>query len=83
LCRVPDYSEEVRKLCVNMYGCYDSLTDCKSDKDVYQSVFMRSDLYLGTGPVLGHITQILCSYPLESVVESMGSVLEKIHEVRG
>jgi len=44
---------------------------------------MRSYLYLGAEYVLEHIVYILCSYPLESVVESIGSVLEKIHEAHG
>jgi len=80
---VPDHSEGVRNLCDNIYGNRDSLGYCESDKDVYQSLFMRSDLYLGAEHVLEHIAHILCHYQQESVVESMGSVLEGICLVRG
>jgi len=48
---------------------------------VYQSVFTRSDLYLGAEHVLEHTTHILRNYPLESIMESINSVLLKIHEV--
>jgi len=42
LCQVLDHSEVVRNLCVNVYRCRDSLSDCKPDKDMYH-VFTRSD----------------------------------------
>jgi len=47
LCQVPDNSEVVRSLCVNINRHCDSLSDCKSDKDMYHSVFTRSDHHLG------------------------------------
>ena len=69
LCQVPDHSEGVRSLYVNIY-CRrrDSLSDCKFDKDVYLSVFTRSGLFLLAQHVLEHIAHILCGYPPESVV---------------
>ena len=60
-----------------------SLSNTINDKDMYQSVFTRSDLYLGAEHVLEHIAHILCSYPPESIVESISGVLEKVCEVRG
>jgi len=77
----PDQSEGVRNLCLNIYRHRDSLGDCKSDIDVYHSVFTRSYLYLGTKHVLDVIAYILCSYPTEFVVARMGSVL--VPEVLG
>jgi len=68
---MPAHREGVRNLCVNIYGPRDSLSDCKSGKDVYHSVFTRSGLYLGAEFVLEHIARILCSYPPKSVVESI------------
>jgi len=53
----------------------DFLSDCKSDKDVYHSVFARSDLHLVAEHIQEHIAHILCSYPQESVHENMGSVI--------
>jgi len=59
-CQVPDYSEGVRNLCVNIYRHHDYLSDCEPDKD--QSVFTRSDFYLGVEHVLEHAAHILRSY---------------------
>jgi len=58
-----------------MYGCH--ISDCKSDKDMHQILFTRSDLHLGAEHVLEHTAHILCSYPPESVVENRGSVSRK------
>jgi len=64
-----------------LYRRCDSFSDCESDKDMYHSVFRRSDHYWGAEHVLEHIAYTLCSYPSESVVGRMGSALEKICEV--
>jgi len=70
--------DAIRNLYVNIYRYRDSLSYCKSDKNVYHSVFTRSDLYLGVEHFLEHIAHILCTCPPESTVESVSSVLEKI-----
>jgi len=76
LCQLPEHSKRVRNLCVGIYR-HDSLSNGKPDKDVHHSVFTRSDLYLGAEHFLEHVAHILHSYPPESIVESMGSVIEK------
>jgi len=76
-------TEKTSDICGNIHRGHGSLGGCTSDKDVYNSVFTRSDLSLGAEHVLEVIAHILCSYPPETVVESMGSVQEKIHQVCG
>jgi len=58
------------EICVNIYRCCNSLSDYKSDKDVYHSVFTRSDPYLGAENVLQVTAHILCSYLPNSIVET-------------
>ena len=59
------------------------LKKCCFDIELYHWVFTTANLYLGAEHILSKIAQIYSSYPPESVVESMGSVIEKIQNVRG
>ena len=85
LSKHPDYVEGARSLSINIFrNCdTDMLKKCCSEIELYHYVFTTADLYLGAEHVLSKIAQIFCSYPPESVVESMGSVIEKIRNVRG
>jgi len=58
------------EICVYIYRYHDSLSGYKSDKDMYHCVFTRSDLYLAAEHVQEVIAHIVCSCPLEFVVES-------------
>jgi len=82
ICQVPDCSKGVTNLCVNIYRCCNSLSNCKSDRHVSQCsqgliIIWEQSMFWNIQP------HTLWSYPSESVLENMGSVLEKIHEVRG
>ena len=85
LSKHPDYVEGARSLSINIFrNCdTDMLKKCCSEIELYHYVFTTADLYLGAEHVLSKIAQIFCSYHPESVVESMGSVIEKIRNVRG
>jgi len=71
-CLMQDHSEGVRNLCVNIYGCRDSLSDCKFDQSdkMCIKVFTRSDLHLGAEHVLEHAAHILCTLQLSARVHS-------------
>ena len=74
--------EETRNLCINIYRNRASL-DCDDDIDLYHRVFTTPNLIHGAKHVLASITKTICSCPPESVVESMGSIIETIRKTRG
>ena len=84
LSKHPDYVEGARSLSINIFRNRDTdmLKKCCSEIELYHRVFTTANLYLGAEHVLSKITQIFCSYPPESVVESTGSIIEKIRNVR-
>ena len=79
----PTQSEAVRNLCQNISRHKSSLQNCQTDIQIYHKVFSEPSLYIGAQHILATIAKIICSSPPESVVESMGSVIEKIRQVRG
>ena len=85
LSKHPDYVEGARSLLINVFRIRDTdmLKKCCSEIEFYHCVFTTANLYLGAEHVLSKITQIFCSYPPESVVESTRSVIEKIQNVCG
>ena len=85
LSKHPDYVEGARNLSINIFRNRgtDMLKKCCSEIELYHCVFTTANLYLGAEHVLSKIAQIYCSFPPESVVESMGSVTEKIRNVCG
>lgn len=74
--------EETRNLCINIYRNRSSI-DCDNDIDLYHCVYTSPDLINGATHVLANIAKIFCSCPPESVVESMGSIIEMISKARG
>ena len=80
-----DYVEGTRNLSINIFCNRDTdmLKKCCSEIELYHCVFTTANLYLGAEHILSKIAQIFCSYPPESVIESMGSVIEKIQNVHG
>ena len=50
---------------------------------MYHCVYTSPDLINGAKHVLANIAKIFCSCPPESVVESMGSIIEMISKARG
>ncbi|PIK56944.1 hypothetical protein BSL78_06145 [Apostichopus japonicus] len=78
-----DDREQTRNLCLNIYRNATMLGDCASDIDIYHCIFTDPKLYTGAQHVLGKIAKLFSSYPPESIVESMGSVIEQIRRVRG
>ena len=84
LSKHPDYIDGARNLSINIFRSHDTdmLKKCCSDIELYHCVFMTANLYLGAEYVLSKIAQIYCSCPPESIVESMGSVIESIGNVR-
>ena len=85
LLKYPDYFEGTRNLSINIFCNRDTdmLKKCCSEIELYHCIFTTAYLYLGVEHIFSKIAQIFCSYPPESVVESMGSVIEKIQNVRG
>lgn len=79
----PAHTEELKNLCVNIYHNRNILADCTNENDVYHKVYSVPDLSLGASHVLQTIAKIFCSVPVESVVESMGSIIDKIRTTRG
>ena len=70
--------EGVRNLCLNIFRKKDDLADCETDIQLYHKVYSVHNLFVGASHVLANIAKIICSSPPESVVESMGSIVEKI-----
>ena len=85
LSKHPNYIEGARNLSINSFRNRDTdmLKKCCSEIELYHCVCTTANLYLGAEHVLTKIAQICCSCPPESVVESMGSVIQKIRNVRG
>lgn len=79
----PLHAEETRNLCVNIYRNRAVLQDCSTEIALYHQVFSQPDLSVGASHVLQKIAKIFCSSPPESIVESMGSIIDKICTVRG
>ena len=79
----PNQEEGVRNLCINIFRNKTSMEHCQNDIDIYHKVFSEPSLYLEAQHILATIAKIICSSPPESVVESMGSVVETIRQVRG
>lgn len=79
----PGHTEGVSNLCRNIHSQRESLALCTSDIDVYHHVFTRQELFKEASHVLGKIASIMSSTPPESIVESMGSIIERIKDVRG
>ena len=79
----PEKAEGVDNLCTNIFNKRVYLALCNTDIDLYHEIFTKEDLYRGATHVLAKIATILCSNPPESVVESMGSIIERIKDVRG
>ena len=79
----PGHTEGVSNLCRNIHSQRESLALCTSDIDVYHHVFTRQELFKEASHVLGKIASSMSSTPPESIVESMGSIIERIKDVRG
>ncbi|KAJ8041006.1 hypothetical protein HOLleu_15484 [Holothuria leucospilota] len=81
----PKQVEGVRNLCLNIFRQRADLQlkDIDTDIKLYHRVFTARNLYIGAEHILASIAKIFCSCPPELVVESMGSVIEKIRGVRG
>ncbi len=79
----PTHAEGVRNLCLNIARNADTLSDCNTDFQMYHKIYSVNNLYVGAEHILSEIAKIICSSPPESIVESMGSVIEKIRQVRG
>ena len=79
----PAQVEGARNLCQNIYKSVEILTDCDTDIDLYHKIFTIPSLYTGAQHVLSTLAKIMSSSPPESVVESMGSVVENIRSTRG
>ncbi len=77
------HPEQTRILCRNMYRNVEILGNCASDIDIYHHVFTNPKFFTGAHHVLGSIAKLFSSYPPESIVESMGSVIEQVRHVRG
>lgn len=60
-----------------------NLDDVSTEIELYHKVFMEPDLSNRAPHALQTIAKIFCSNPPESIVESMGSIIEKICSVRG
>jgi len=77
------HEEGVTNLCSNIFRQRHILVNIKTDTQLYHRVYTDSTLYTGAEHVLGAIALVYCSSPPESVVESMGSIIEKIKDIRG
>lgn len=79
----PTRREGVLNLRENIYREREALMECSTDFDIYHKIFMLKCLYTGAHHLLSHIAKVICSDPVESVVESMGSIVESIRKTRG
>ena len=79
----PAQVENARNLCMNIFRQRVSLGNCETDIQIYHKLYSCSDLYVGAEHILSTLAKIMCSSPPESIVESMGSVVESIRQVRG
>ena len=79
----PNQTEGVRNLCHNIFLNKRSLEQCSSDIDIYHHVLTDSKLYVNAQHLLGTMVKLICKNPPESVVESMGNVMEVIRKIRG
>ena len=79
----PAHAEEIRNLCINFYRNYKTLADVNTEIELYHKVFTDPNLSNGASHALQTIAKIFCSNPPESIVESMGSIIDKICCVRG
>lgn len=79
----PTQTESIHNLSRNFSRNIASLLDCETDFEICHKVYSARNLYVGAEHVLSTIAKIVCSSPPESIVESMGSIIEKIRQVRG
>jgi hypothetical protein len=79
----PTQTEGIRNLSLNISRNTASLVDCNTDVQLYHNVYSDRNLFIGAEHVLSEIAKIICSSPPESIVESMGSIIEKIRQARG
>ena len=75
--------EGATNLCKNIFQYKCELSNYETDIEIYHCVFTQPKLYIGAAHCLATIANIFCSEPPESIVESMGSIIEKIKDVRG
>ena len=80
-----DHVEGARNMSINIFRNHDTdmLKKCCFEIELYHCIFTTANLYLGAKHGLSKIAQIFCSSPPDSIVESMGSVVEKIQNVLG
>lgn len=78
-------NKRAKNLCINIYNKRHVLQDCKIEMQLYHQVpvFTNYDLAVGASHVLQKIAKIISSCPPESIVESMGSIINKICHIRG
>ena len=76
-------NEGVRNLCVNIFRRRAALKDCDTDIKLYHKLYSDPTLYTGAQHILATLAKIISSSPPESIVESMGSVVENIRQLRG
>ena len=75
--------EGATNLCTNIFKNKGDLEKIKEEVELYHLVYTHPNLYVGATHCLAKMACMFCSEPPESVVESMGSVIEKIKSVRG
>lgn len=79
----PEHEEESRNLCINLYRNRSLLAGITTETGLYHKVFTIPEFSLGAPHVMQKMAKILLSTPPESIVESMGSVIDHICTIRG
>ena len=67
----------------NIYRNKTDLAKVKTEVELYHEIYTQPKLHVGAAHCLAKIAYVFCSEPPESIVESMGRVIEKIKNVRG
>ena len=75
-------NEGVWNLCVNIFRRCAALKDCDTDIKLYHKLYSDPILYTGLKHILATFLKIISCSPPEWIVESMGSVVENIRQLR-